>query len=83
MATIPKGDFDNSYQIVLPDGQRLMFGRASVKLLETFPATRSLGRMARLLHLSWIPGGVYRFISWLRPHLGRFVKDAPGPNRWP
>ncbi len=83
MDAIPKRDFDRSWQFILPDGRRLMYGRAGVALLELLPATRPLGKIARVLHLYWLVGGINKLFRWLRPHLGRFVKDAPGPHRWP
>ncbi|MFN2526186.1 MAG: hypothetical protein ABR505_07975 [Actinomycetota bacterium] len=83
MDVIPKTDFDRSWQFILPDGTRLMFGRASVALLEHLPTTRPLGKIIRTLHLYWLVGAINKVFSWLRPHLGRFVADSPGPHRWP
>ncbi len=82
-AAIPHGDFERSYQLLLPDGRRLQSGPASVELMELLRPTRWLGLVARRLRLTVVVGLLYNLVSVHRSRLGRLVPDRPGPHRPP
>ena len=71
------------WHLLTPDGTDHVGGEAGVMLLEELRWTRWLGQAARWLRLSPAVGGADWVAARLRPHLGRFVRNAPGPERYP
>jgi predicted DCC family thiol-disulfide oxidoreductase YuxK len=83
MGQISERDWDRSWQLVFPDGRRLMSGDATVELLSRLAYTRWLGRALAVLRLTPLVGLIYLTVSWARPYLSRLVPDKPGPRRFP
>lgn len=80
---VPQADLDRSWQLITPDGRRLMAGAAVVELGLAFPRTRRVAATIRTLRLTWVVGIVYWIVSAMRTQLGRFVDQGPGPKRLP
>ena len=76
-------DTEKSWQLILPDGSRLMEGEAVVTLFQTIDGLKGLGRLLETLRLTGLVGAVYRVVSAIRPSLGWMFRDAPGPRRLP
>jgi predicted DCC family thiol-disulfide oxidoreductase YuxK len=83
MGQISERDWDRSWQLVFPDGRRLMSGEATVELLSRLARTRWLGRALMVLHLTPLVTVIYLAVSRVRPYLSRLVPDEPGPRRFP
>jgi predicted DCC family thiol-disulfide oxidoreductase YuxK len=83
VAEIPSEDLERSWQVILPSGARVSEGTAVIKALETIDATRWLGRVLRIAHADAAMDALYRFVARTRGRTGRFVRDAPGPRRFP
>lgn len=72
-----------SWQLIEPNGVRLMLGPAGIRVLECLPATRWLAWIARRLGLTPLATAVNRFLSRIRKPLGRFFPNPQMPRRWP
>jgi predicted DCC family thiol-disulfide oxidoreductase YuxK len=80
---IPADELEESWQLILPTGERLSEGRAAIEALEAVDATRWLGRFLAILHLGPLVDVFYRLVARSRGFFGRYVPDAPGPRRLP
>lgn len=80
---VPEADRFKSFHIIEPSGRTYSRGAAVIMMLSTLPATRWVGTLARVLHLGWLMNLGYAAVARSRGFLGRAVKDAPGPVRWP
>ncbi len=79
----PTEERKDHWHLVTPDGEDIVGGLAGVTLLEQLGRTRRLGRALRHLRLHPVVYGLDWASGKLRPHLGRFVDDGPGPERYP
>ena len=82
-ARIPEEQVQDSWQLIEPNGVRLMHGPAGIRVLEHIPATRWLGRSLRTLRLTPLATACNRLLSRIRKPLGRFFPDPRLPRRWP
>ncbi len=80
---LTEGEVEGSWRLVEPDGRRLTKGEAGIALLEHIDATRWLGRLLGMLHLTRVVGAIDWVISKLRPTLSRFVDKGPPFRRPP
>ena len=72
-----------SWQLIEPDGTRLVKGAAAVRLLQLLRPTRWLGRACRPRPLTRLVGLLDHGVSLARPLLSHCVPKGPGPRRWP
>lgn len=82
MSLVPERDRFTSFHIVMPDGRAHSRGAAVIATLTMTSRTRYLGHILTVLRLTKLVDGLYLVVSTYRAFLGRFVKDAPGPERW-
>jgi hypothetical protein len=82
-ARIPEQQVSESWQLIEPNGVRMMHGPAAIRVLEYLPATRWLGRLLKGLRLTPLATAVNRLLSRVRRPLGRFFPDPALPRRWP
>jgi len=71
------------WHLIQPDGTDLIGGAAVLALLEALPPTRLIGRAVRSLRMEKLLTAIDGFIGRKRSRLGDFVKDRPGPIRYP
>lgn len=83
MRRIPDRQIEESWQLIEPDGTRLMRGEGGVALLDHVRLTRPIARLVTVLRLTWAIDLIDRVIYKLKPRLARVVPDAPGPRRPP
>src|SRR5918999_5947650 len=79
MGQIPDGEWKKSWQLVYPNGRRLVTGEAAVELFQLMAKTRRLGRALARLHLTPLITAIYLLVSSLRPYFSRLASDEPGP----
>ena len=72
-----------TFHVILPDGSAFSGGAAVIQTLSTIAATSKLGRILGLRALRPLVDVFYRSLVMSKGFLGRFVRDAPGPVRWP
>ena len=84
LAHVPEDHRADHWHLVTPDGRDLVGGVAGIALFEELrPPLRWLGRGLRALRLAWAARIGDEVLARLRPRLGRFVRDEPGPMRYP
>jgi hypothetical protein len=52
-------------------------------MLSHLRRTSALGRTLAALRLVWLVGAIYWLVARSKGFFGRFVTDAPGPDRYP
>jgi len=72
-----------SFHVITPDGHGLSSGHAAVATLSHLRRTSALGRTLAALRLVWLVGAIYWLVARSKGFFGRFVTDAPGPDRYP
>jgi predicted DCC family thiol-disulfide oxidoreductase YuxK len=82
MSWVPATDRFSSFHVVRPDGRAYSRGAAVIATLATTSRTRYFGRILAALRLTKLVDVGYWIVATRRDFLGRFVKDAPGPERW-
>lgn len=80
---VPEAERFKSFHVIEPDGTAHSRGAAVIAMLFALRVTSLLGRVLKLLHLSILMDLIYLGVAGSRTFLGRFVRDAPGPIRWP
>ena len=80
---VPEADRFKSFHVIHPDGRTYSRGAGLVVTLSTLTYTRWIGRFAATLRLTPVLAFFYALVARSRGFLGRFVRDAPGPVRWP
>jgi hypothetical protein len=83
VARIREYEVSESWQLIEPNGLRLMHGPAAIRLLEYLPPTRRSARLLRTLRLTPLATAVNRLLDRIRKPLGRFFPDPLVPHRWP
>ena len=82
-ARIPEHEVQASWQLIEPNGVRMMHGPAGIRVLEHIRATRWLALILRTLGLTPLVTAVNRLLSRIRKPLGRFFPNPQLPRRWP
>ena len=72
-----------TFHLIGRDGTGFSGGAALIQTLSAIGWTSRLGRLLSRRPLRAVVDAFYRFLAASRGFLGRFVKDAPGPIRWP
>ncbi len=72
-----------TFHVILPDGSGLSGGAAVIQTLSEIASTAKLGRILGLRVLRPFVDVFYRSLVVSKGFFGRFVRDAPGPVRWP
>src|SRR5687768_16202898 len=80
---VPEVDRFQSFHIIQPDGATYSRGGAVLLTLTTLRWTSAIGRVLGWLRARWALDMVYRVVASNRGRLARWVRDAPGPDRWP
>ncbi len=83
MRRIPNKQLEESWQLIEPDGLRLMRGEGGIALLEHIAFTRPLGKLCRILRSAKLIDLIDRVIYRFKPRLSMLVPDKPGPRRPP
>jgi hypothetical protein len=83
VALVPETKRFKSFHVITPDGRGLSTGDAAVATLGSMRRTAWLGRALAGLRLTWLVGALYRVLVHTKGFFGRFVADAPGPDRYP
>lgn len=82
LAATPEAERCDHWHFVTPDGEDMVGGLAAIALLEQLGRTWYLARSARFLRLTPLVHAGDWILEKLRPRLGRFVADQPGPIRY-
>jgi predicted DCC family thiol-disulfide oxidoreductase YuxK len=80
---VPEAQRFKSFHIIEPSGETCSKGAGVITLLSILRYTTKLGRLAAVLRLRPVMDIMYAAVARSRGFLGRFVRDAPGPVRWP
>ncbi|MDQ3953673.1 MAG: hypothetical protein M3279_12050 [Actinomycetota bacterium] len=72
-----------TFHLIRPDGAGFSGGAAVVETLSAISSTARLGRTLGLRVLRALVDVAYRGLAASKGIVGRFVRDAPGPVRWP
>lgn len=83
LEAVPEDVRFTTFHLVDPDGNGFSGGAAVVATLRSIRSTSSLGRLLGHRPLRMLVDAFYAFLVRSKGVLGRFVKDAPGPVRWP
>lgn len=83
VALVPDRERFKSFHIIEPEGATYSRGPATIVTLVALRYTRWIGRLATVLRMAPVFGFLYALVAQSRGFLGRFVRDAPGPVRWP
>ena len=83
VALVPDTERFKSFHVIDPDGSTHSRGDATVVMLATLRPTSLLGKLLRTLRAGRVVTILYQVVASNRGRLGRFVRDAPGPVRWP
>lgn len=83
MQAVPEDVRFSTFHLVTPGGDGLHGGAAVVETLAALDRTARLGRMLRRRPLRKLVNAFYALLARSKGFWGRFVKDAPGPVRWP
>lgn len=83
VALVPDRERFKSFHIIEPEGATYSRGVAVIATLSALRYTRWIGRLAAILRLGLVMDVLYAIVARSRGFLGRFVRDAPGPVRWP
>jgi predicted DCC family thiol-disulfide oxidoreductase YuxK len=82
-ARIPEQQLSESWQLIEPNGVRMMHSPAAIRVLQYIPATRWLARLLKGLRLTPLATAVNRLLCRVRKPLGRFFPNPQWPHRWP
>ncbi len=80
---VPEDVRFTTFHLIGRDGAGFSGGAAVIATLSAIGWTSWLGRLLERRPLRPVVGALYRLLAASRGFLGRFVKDAPGPVRWP
>lgn len=83
VALVPETERFQSFHVIEPGGHAHSYGDAVVAVARTLRFTSWLGWLLGILHMQKLIGFVYAFVSRGRGSMGKLVRDAPGPIRWP
>ena len=72
-----------SFHVIESDDRTSSRGAGVITVLSILRSTSVLGRALRALYATWLMDLLYAGVARSRGFLGRFVRDAPGPVRWP
>lgn len=72
-----------TFHVIRPDGEGFSGGAAVAETLSAIAWTSVLGRVLGSRPLRPLVELLYRALVKSKGFLGRFVRDAPGPERWP
>ena len=81
MSWVPATERFTSFHLVRPDRRAYSRGAAVIETLKVTGRTRYLGRILAVLRLTKLVDVLYWIVAARRDFLGRFVTDAPGPDR--
>lgn len=79
----PAEERDAHWHFVTAGGEDVVGGPAAIRLFGQVGRTRHVARAAGILRLAPLIDVGDWMLQKLRPHLGRFVADQPGPLRYP
>lgn len=82
-SAIPADVRFTTFHVIRPDGEGFSGGAAVVETLSAIAWTSGLGRVLGSRPLRPLVDVFYRALVKSKGFLGRFVRDAPGPERWP
>ena len=83
VSLVPDSDRFKSFHVIEPAGRTSSRGSGVISALSIVRSTALLGRALRVLRASWFMDLLYAGVARSRGFLGRFVRDVPGPIRWP
>ncbi|MEE8421295.1 MAG: DCC1-like thiol-disulfide oxidoreductase family protein [Dehalococcoidia bacterium] len=83
LAETPAEERDAHWHYVTLDGEDMVGGPAAIVLFRQLGRTRHLARAAGALRLAPLVTAGDWILQKVRPHLGRFFADQPGPMRYP
>lgn len=72
-----------TFHVIRPNGSGFSGGAAVIETLSAIGWASRLGRFLGLRPLRPVVGVLYLGLVKSKGFLGRFVPDAPGPERWP
>ena len=80
---VPEDVRFTTFHLVTTTGAGLHGGAAVVETLAAVDRTARIGRVLRRQPLRKVVDAFYAFLARSKGFWGRFVRDAPGPVRWP
>ena len=80
---VPEAERFKSFHIIQAEGKTYSRGAAVIATLSRYRYTAWIERLARFVPLTPVMDFLYTVVARSRGLLGRFVRDAPGPVRWP
>jgi predicted DCC family thiol-disulfide oxidoreductase YuxK len=81
--SVPEDVRFTTFHLISPDGRGFSGGDAVIETMRAIRSTSSLARLLRPRPLRGLVGVFYASLARSKGFFGRFVKDAPGPERWP
>ena len=83
LEAVPEDVRFTTFHLVDTEGRGFSGGAAVRATLSSLRGLSWLGRLLALLPLRLLVDAFYSALVRSKGVLGRFVKDAPGPERWP
>ena len=83
VAWVPESERFMSFHVIEAGGRAYSKGAAVIETLSLLGPTSWLGRLLRMVKATFVMDVLYAVVAWSRGYLGRFMRDAPGPERWP
>ena len=83
LAQLPEGERFKTWHVVCPDGTLRSRGAGGIAVLGYLDLTKPLARLLAALHVTPVVDLLYGVVSRNRGWLGAFVRDRPGPDRFP
>lgn len=80
---IPEDVRFTTFHLIDRAGAGFSGGAAVAETLSSIHATAWIGRLLRRFPLSLLVRVAYAGLAKSKGYVGRFVPDAPGPERWP
>lgn len=80
---VPRSQRFKSFHLIEPTGAAYSRGPAVIATLCLLHSTSWLGGALRALRATKVMDVAYALVAWNRGRLGKLVRDAPGPIRWP
>ena len=72
-----------TFHLIARDGTGFSGGAAVIETMSAIGWTAPVGRLLRRRGLRPLVDTFYAFLAARKGFLGRLVRDAPGPVRWP
>jgi hypothetical protein len=83
VAAVPESIRFKTFHLIGSDGRGFSGGDAVIQTLASVKATSWLGKILSKRPFPALVGAFYALLVKTKGVVGRAVRDAPGPERWP